>query len=77
MRRSNSALRTEKYFRERGSRADRDETLRILKVSGRSNPPAPGDELPKGWKPGGKSRPKRKRGHLSRVSKDRHTKAVS
>ena len=72
-----SALRTEEYFRERGSRANRDETLRILKVSGRSNPSAPGDDLPKGWKSGGKSKPKRKLGRISRVPKDGHTKAVS
>jgi hypothetical protein len=41
-----SALRTEEYFRKRGRRADRAETLRILARSGRGNPPAEGDELP-------------------------------
>jgi hypothetical protein len=41
-----SALRTEEYFRERGRRADRAETLRILERAGKRNAPAPGDELP-------------------------------
>ena len=41
-----SALRTEEYFRERGSRADRAATLRILNRAGKNNPPVPGDELP-------------------------------
>jgi len=41
-----SALRTEDYFRERGRRADRAETLRILERAGRGNPPRKGDELP-------------------------------
>jgi len=45
-----SALRTEEYFRERASRADRAETPRILKIAGKNNPPADGDELPKDWK---------------------------
>ena len=39
-----SALRTEEYFRERGHRADRAETLRILDRAGKGNLPAPGDE---------------------------------
>jgi hypothetical protein len=49
-----SALRTEDYFRERGRRADRAETLRILERAGKGNPPMKGDELPAGWqtKPG-------------------------
>jgi uncharacterized repeat protein (TIGR03803 family) len=49
-----SALRTEDYFRERGSRADRAETLRILERAGKGNPPVKGDELPSEWqmKPG-------------------------
>jgi hypothetical protein len=42
-----SALRTETYFRERGSRVDRGETLRILARAGKGNPPMEGDELPK------------------------------
>src|SRR5437763_4110651 len=49
-----SALRTEEYFRERGRRADRAETMRILERSGKGNPPLEGDELPPEWqkKPG-------------------------
>lgn len=43
-----SALRTADYFRERGSRADRAETLRILSRAGKGNPAVKGDELPKG-----------------------------
>src|SRR5437899_10635078 len=42
-----SALRTEEYFRERGRRANRAETLRILERAGNGNPPLEGDELPK------------------------------
>ena len=41
-----SALRTEDYFRERGRRADRAATLRILERAGKGNPPMKGDELP-------------------------------
>lgn len=41
-----SALRTEDYFRQRASRADRSETLRILEKAGRGSPPLQGDELP-------------------------------
>jgi hypothetical protein len=41
-----SALRTEEYFRERGRRADRAETLRILQHAGKGNAPVEGDELP-------------------------------
>jgi hypothetical protein len=49
-----SALRTEEYFRERGSRADRPETLRILERAGKGNAAVEGDELPPEWrkKPG-------------------------
>src|ERR1700683_945746 len=49
-----SALRTEKYFRERGRRANRAETLRILERAGKGNAPVEGDELPAEWqkKPG-------------------------
>src|SRR5256885_5261320 len=52
-----SALRTEEYFRERGRRADRAETMRILERSGKGNPPLQGDELPPEWqkKPGRKA----------------------
>jgi hypothetical protein len=52
-----SALRTEEYFRERGRRADRAGTLRILDRAGKGNPPMAGDELPAEWqkKPGRKA----------------------
>jgi hypothetical protein len=51
-----SALRTEEYFQERGRRANRAETLRILERGGKGNPPVEGDELPREWqkKPGRK-----------------------
>lgn len=41
-----SAIRTEDFFRERGQRADRKETLRILARVGRGNAPVEGDEMP-------------------------------
>jgi len=49
-----SALRTDHYFRERGRRASRVATLRILEHAGKGNPPVKGDELPQEWqkKPG-------------------------
>jgi HicB family len=52
-----SALRTEEYFRERGRRANRAETLRILERAGKGNAPVEGDELPPQWqkKPGRKA----------------------
>ena len=52
-----SALRTEEYFRERGRRADRAETLRILERAGKGNRPVEGDELSTEWqkKPGRKA----------------------
>jgi hypothetical protein len=40
-----SALRTEDYFRERGQRGDVAKAKRLLKLAGRGNPPAPGDEV--------------------------------
>jgi hypothetical protein len=40
-----SALRTEDYFRERAARASIPKAKRILKRSGRGNPPVAGDEL--------------------------------
>jgi HicB family len=40
-----SSMRTEKYFRTRAQRADRGETLRILKRAGKRKRPVPGDEL--------------------------------
>jgi len=56
-----SALRTVDYFRERGRRADRAETLRILDRAGKGNPPMQGDELPPDWERGGEiERPSRK-----------------
>jgi hypothetical protein len=45
-----SALRTEEYFRERGGRADRAETLRILESAGQGYPPMEGDELSPEWR---------------------------
>src|SRR5437763_12695683 len=44
-----SAICTEEYFRERASRANRAETLRLLKRAGKGNPPMKGDELPPNW----------------------------
>ncbi len=41
-----SALRTEEYFRERGRRGNRAETLRILERAGKGNPPMESDEPP-------------------------------
>jgi len=41
-----STLDAAQYFRERGRRADRQETLRILARAGLGNPPMLGDELP-------------------------------
>ena len=40
-----SALRTEDYFRERAQGGDLAKAKRLLKRTGRGNPPAPGDEL--------------------------------
>ena len=44
-----SALRTEEYFRERGRRGNRAETLRILERAGKGTPALEGDELPQEW----------------------------
>ena len=41
-----SALRTQEYFSERGTRANIPKALRILKRAGAGNPPIKGDELP-------------------------------
>lgn len=41
-----SALRTEEYFLQRASRANRSRTLQILRRAGKGNPPVAGDELP-------------------------------
>src|SRR6476660_3008103 len=54
-----SALRTEEYFRERGRRANRAETLRILERGGKGNPPGEGDELPRE----GQKKPRQKGGN--------------
>ena len=40
-----SAIRTEEFFKERAARADIEEARRILRRTGRDNPPVPGDEL--------------------------------
>ncbi len=40
-----SALRTEDYFRERANRGDVAKAKRVLKRSGRGNPPVAGDEM--------------------------------
>ena len=56
-----SALRTGEYFRERGRRAVRAETLRILDHAGKGNPPMEGDELSPDWEREGEiERPSRK-----------------
>ena len=56
-----SALRTAEYFRERGRRADRAETLRILDRAGKGDPPIEGDELsPDCVTEGARARPNRK-----------------
>jgi hypothetical protein len=41
-----SALRTEEYFLQRASRANRSRTLQILGRAGKGNPPLAGDDLP-------------------------------
>src|ERR1700722_20157431 len=66
-----SALRTAEYFQERGSRSNRAETLRILQMAGRNNPPVEGDELPKNWKGLGRSKAKRKPGQMGSAAKPR------
>ena len=65
-----SALRTEEYFRERGRRANRAETLRILERAGKGNAPVEGDELPPQWqkKSGGKAANSRYAGKDKRKS---------
>ena len=44
MRKSNAALRTEDYFRERSSRANIGKAKRILKRAGKGRPSVVGDE---------------------------------
>jgi hypothetical protein len=55
-----SILRTEEYFRERASRADVAEAMRILKSAGKGNPPLEGDELPPDWQGWAGEKPNRK-----------------
>jgi hypothetical protein len=69
-----SALRTEEYFRERGRRASRAETSRILERAGKGNPPLEGDELPPEWQK--KSSRKAANGRDS-VSKRGHKKKAA
>ena len=48
-----SALRTERYFRERAARANRAEFWEILARAGDPDEPIrEGDELPEGWEDG-------------------------
>lgn len=63
-----SALRTQEYFQQRARRADRAETLRILKKAGRGSTPIKGDELPADWQ---------KRSKKSRRSTPRSTRSGS
>lgn len=60
-----SALRTEDYFRERASRANRGETLRILARSGKHNPPREEDTLPPGRKSSRGARKAREKSSLA------------
>jgi HicB family len=71
-----SALRTEEYFRERGRRADRPETLRILKIAGKTNPPQIGDELPADWQDR-KPQARRKGAQSASATRPRRRKSVS
>jgi hypothetical protein len=68
-----SALRTAEYFRERGHRASRAETLRILERAGKGNPPLEGDELPADWPKVQETKPTARKSprSTSRVSKKR------
>jgi HicB family len=71
-----SALRTEEYFLQRAERANRPETLRILKIAGKNNPPIEGDELPKDWKKR-KSKAKSKLGQTDSRTRSRRRKSLS
>jgi|SRR5579863_1043277 hypothetical protein len=68
-----SALRTEEYFRGRGRRANRAETLRILDRAGKGNAPMPGDEIPPELK---RSRRKAAKGADSAASQRQTKKAA-
>jgi hypothetical protein len=43
-----SALRTERYFQERGAKGDVGRALEVLERAGVGNPPLKGDETPGG-----------------------------
>jgi hypothetical protein len=66
-----SALRTEDYFRDRGSRANRAETMRILAKAGKGNPPVLRDELPS---KANASRNKRKTRNKTGIGRNRSAK---
>jgi len=59
-----SALRTEEFFLQRARRANRGETLRILKGAGRGKPPVTGDELPSGKRSTSGAKARSVAGHL-------------
>jgi hypothetical protein len=63
-----SALRTEEYFRERGRRADRAETLRILERAGQGNTPVKAMNFPRS---GGRSQAAKRRMREIRPNGDR------
>jgi hypothetical protein len=56
-----SAIRTESFFRERASRANVPEAIKILGRMGQGNPPIKGDELPESEKLFGAGAPRRTR----------------
>ena len=67
-----STLRTAEYFRERASRANRRETLRILARAGKGIPPREGDELPPSRETEGEGRKTApRRGALRKHSKEK------
>ena len=69
-----SALRTEEYFRERGRRADRAETLRILERAGQGNPLWKAMNFPRS---GGRSQAGKRRMREIRPSGDRRKGPLS
>ena len=40
-----AAMRTERFFRQRGARADLSRAWAVLERAGKGNPPVPGDEI--------------------------------
>ena len=70
-----SALRTEEYFRERGRRANRAETLRILERAGKGNPPLEGDDLPLEWRPKSELKKSVSRKNVPSVRRQKRRKA--